>query len=847
MTRLQRLFSWIRGHVIVADSIITALLAVFMFVLGGDILSSPGLLYNFPTPVRTAWTIALLVPCVIRRRWPQISALAFAALVLLQLLFGPCLLMTDSLAPFMLYSVILYGNPRNSKAFIALAFVVGGLASIVETWTMTFGPILTGGIEQIFLDDGTTLSNSPSCSTVYSGQGLPRKCADESMQYLAMTFTVIALFLVSTIIIAYWQRARLMTVRMMRERNDAIAAREAEERNIAALAERARIARDMHDVVAHTLSIIIVQSDGGRYAGANDPAVARATMETIRHESERALHDMTRLLGVFGSSPHADYADIDALVVQARAVASGAVITREIIGNAHPEALGNQTSVSIYHVVQESLTNIRKYAGPKVTVHITETWDWNTLTVSITDNGRGASAGPDGHAPGYGLTGMRERIEAVGGSVNFGPRTEGGFAVCATVPFAANSNGISAHDPPEDAHTSASPAAIAGRTDDSATMRTSGYSRSNGTRTVISPKPLTLPTMQMVWNNLRSRPIAQAVDISGQRFNWVERLSQWTQRHYVLLDTVITISLVMMFGSTSISLFSYGSDPQDILFRAMIVLELTPLCVRRRFPEGCALTIAILSTLQLVIFEPIDLANAVSSICALHAAVLYGREKAWRWTGLVSILDSLLIGVKVTLSCVGYPSILVFLTRDIIGYVPTQTDWSTFGVMFVGMVYTLAALALCAGVIAMARWNRSSCSNALVLQAREEALIAEQNKQRILAANLERDRISMNIQSEVTATLNSVIDQTISGLRMLDEAEARGEEPTAESISSAFEAIGRQGREALAHMRQLLGILRETGFSDEHHAEEREGMRLRPASSLDEQMKSGAFQGMFQH
>ena len=73
-------------------------------------------------------------------------------------------------------------------------------------------------------------------------------------------------------------------------------------------------------------------------------------------------------------------------------------------------------------------------------------------------------------------------------------------------------------------------------------------------------------------------------------------------------------------------------------------------------------------------------------------------------------------------------------------------------------------------------------------------MIAEQDKQKILAANLERDHISTNIQSEVTATLNSVIDQTISGLRMLDEAKAHGEEPSAESIASAFAAIGSQGR-----------------------------------------------------
>lgn len=812
MTRLQRLFSWIRGHVIVADSIITiitALLALFMFGLGNNIEFNSGLLYNYPAQVQMVWSIALLVPLITRRRWPQISALAFVALVLLHLLFGPCMLITDFFATFMLYSVILYGNPHNSKVFIVLAFAVDGLASIIIGWAMTVGPILAVGSGQFSAVDATVPNGLSSCNTVYSGRGLSSGCTGTILQYMVMMFVAIALCLASTIIIAYWQRARLMTVRMMQERNDAIAAREVEERNIAALAERARIARDMHDVVAHTLSIIIVQSDGGRYAGANDPVVARSTMETIRHESEHALHDMTRLLGVFGGSLHADYADIDALIAQAHTVAPDTVITREIIGDARPDMLGDRTSVAIYHVMQESLTNIRKYAGPKVTVHVTESWNDGTLTMTVTDSGRGASAGLDGHTPGYGLTGIRERIEAVGGSVTFGPRIGGGFAVCATVPL-------------------------------------SEYGTSGETRTILSPKLPTLPTMQTIRASLRSKPIAQAIDISGRRFNWVERLSQWTQRHYVLVDTIVTVLLIMTFGPASVSLFSYGMGPEQMPFRVLIVMELLPLCMRRRFPEGCALIIAILSTLQLIVFEPIDLPNIVASMSALHAAVLYGRERAWRWTGLVSIINALLVGVKVMLSLLGYPSISVFLIQGIITYEPRRTTWLVSGAIFTGLVYTMAVLATCGGVIAMARWTRSSCSNTLVLQAREEALIAEQDKQKILAANLERDRISTNIQSEVTATLNSVIDQTISGLRMLDEAKARGEEPSAESIASAFAAIGSQGREALAHMRQLLRVLRETGFSDEAHAGKSEEMRLKPAASLDEQMKSGFFQGMLQ-
>ena len=517
MTRLQRLFSWIRGHVIVADSIITALLALFMFGLGNNIEFNPGLLYNYPAQVQMVWSIALLVPLITRRRWPQISALAFVVLVLLHLLFGPCMLITDFFATFMLYSVILYGNPHNSKVFIVLAFAVDGLASIIMGWAMTVGPILAVGTGQFSAVDATVLNGLSSCNTVYSGRGLSNDCTDTILQYMVMMFVAIALCLASTIIIAYWQRARLMTVRMMQERNDAIAAREVEERNIAALAERARIARDMHDVVAHTLSIIIVQSDGGRYAGANDPVVARSTMETIRHESEHALHDMTRLLGVFGGSPHADYADIDALIAQARTVAPDTVITREIIGDARPDMLGDRTSVAIYHVMQESLTNIRKYAGPKVTVHVTESWDDGTLTVTVTDSGRGASAGLDGHAPGYGLTGMRERIEAVGGSVTFGPRIGGGFAVCATVPFATNASAMSSHSSCKDAH--AASMAIDGLPADAPAMRLSEYGTSGEARTILSPKLPTLPSQSAVQADRPGhRYLRTSVQLGGAAF-----------------------------------------------------------------------------------------------------------------------------------------------------------------------------------------------------------------------------------------------------------------------------------------------------------------------------------------
>ena len=85
--------------------------------------------------------------------------------------------------------------------------------------------------------------------------------------------------------------------------------------------------------------------------------------------------------------------------------------------------------------MQEALTNIRKYAGPHVDVHIKESWNNGLLTLTITDNGHGAAANIDGHTPGYGLLGMKERIESAGGSLQAGPQLGGGFEVMATLPY----------------------------------------------------------------------------------------------------------------------------------------------------------------------------------------------------------------------------------------------------------------------------------------------------------------------------------------------------------------------------------------------------------------------------
>lgn len=920
---MRRFSAWRERNVLVVDTMAALLFALLFAGTLSSTSNTPGLLFDYGVTGQMLWTFALLVPLAIRRWRPQTAALTYAALVVVHLVFGPSMLMPDFLSLVMVYSVIAYGDPRNTKPFIVLSCGVGLLATMIITWSVDVGPFFDGRAR------ARQTGPYSDCATVYE-RGLSGRCAENLLIEGLVLGIIIALCLVSTIIIAYWQRARQATIRMMVERNEAIAARQDEERRIAALAERARIARDMHDVVAHTLSIIIVQSDGGRYAGADNPQVARETMETIRHESERALHDMKRLLGVFGGSPHAEYGDIDALVEQARAASPDCEIRRRVVGRADASRLSDEASMALYRVVQEALTNVRKYAGPKVVVHVVETWGDDGVRVEVTDNGRGAASGLDGHSAGYGLIGMRERIDAVGGTLEAGPRIGGGFEVRATLPYAATApatseapatpavpsptqtpaepaapmalppaHGVTAAAPatkatpttsatsvistasqPYAARRSATPADASprpnlndspsdsqgngpfdarrsdvpqsdtppaghDRSDPQAAGR-SGRQADGGRRPSLGlPKfPLTqgitpprLPSLSTIRDSLQSRTIDQAESAGGE-FNWIERLSRWSERHYVLTDVFSTLALIAVMTSdlfrTAVILTGDGDFGGTASYTFVIVMVVAPLMFRRRFPEASALFIAVFCAFQLM-FMPIIVFADVLVLYAVYSMAAYGRPRAWIRAGIACLIDSVMLGLKIFVRMLGYGTIydaMVRLPVEAPAVKPQLRTAATAGVM-----YTVVVMLLCCGMIAFGRWTQARGSNALILQAREEALRAEQDKQKVLAANMERDRISANIQAEVTDTLNGVIDQAVAGLTMLDDCAGRGQTPSPESIGAAFASIGRQGRDALAHMRQLLGVLRETGFSDADRRERGRSMQLTPAKSLDEQLR----------
>jgi signal transduction histidine kinase len=202
---------------------------------------------------------------------------------------------------------------------------------------------------------------------------------------------------------------------------------------VTAAAERARIARELHDVVAHHVSVMVVQADGAAFALERSPEKASAALTAISTTGRQALAEMRRLLGVLRSpeqaaadlAPVPGTGDLGTLLEQA-----GIPVTFSQDGRPRPLAEG--ADLTVYRIVQEALTNVRKHGGHGVAAAVALRHEPDQLTVTISDDGRGAAAADDG--AGHGLAGMRERVELYGGKVTAGPKAGGGYQVTATLP-----------------------------------------------------------------------------------------------------------------------------------------------------------------------------------------------------------------------------------------------------------------------------------------------------------------------------------------------------------------------------------------------------------------------------
>ncbi len=205
---------------------------------------------------------------------------------------------------------------------------------------------------------------------------------------------------------------------------------------VEALADRQRIAREMHDIVAHGISVMIVQADGARFAAAADPAAATTALETIAATGRSSLAEMRRLLSVLrdDSVPNPDgpqpgLADVRALVQNL--VDTGRDVRLAVEGDLSEIAPSDAVGLTAYRTVQEALTNVMKHAGDDATAWVRLSVEPHRVLVEVVDDGPGGDGAP---SSGHGLRGMAERVEMVGGELVTGPDPRGGFRVLATLP-----------------------------------------------------------------------------------------------------------------------------------------------------------------------------------------------------------------------------------------------------------------------------------------------------------------------------------------------------------------------------------------------------------------------------
>ncbi|MFD0318971.1 sensor histidine kinase [Streptomyces flavalbus] len=231
------------------------------------------------------------------------------------------------------------------------------------------------------------------------------------------------------------RRLRLRAEHAARERRE----RAAEARR-AATQERTHIARELHDVVAHRVSMMTVQAGAARMVAAEDPDGAREAMAAVEEAGRQALDELRHLLGVLrpdaerdGLGPQPGLADLPRLVAQVREAGLRVSVT-----GAPPGPLPARVDLSAYRIVQEALTNVLKHSGPGTHAEIRLDDTGDCLTIEVLDDGHGAAVRSVSTAheglPGHGVVGMRERALLLGGGLDAGPRPGGGFRLAARLP-----------------------------------------------------------------------------------------------------------------------------------------------------------------------------------------------------------------------------------------------------------------------------------------------------------------------------------------------------------------------------------------------------------------------------
>ena len=381
---MSALYAWLRRHPGLVDAVPAVALA-FTGAAQAIALGRYAPVYGL---------LGLVIALALRRRYP-VGAFVIGIMVgLVQVLVGIRPNIIDIAIVILLYTLAAYRPRRMSLPGLGVCLI--GAAVAISVWRPLTGTLLN------WLITGTI---------IFAGPTLIAWVLGDSMRYRR----------------AYYAALEDRAARLERER-DAQA-------QIAAAAERARIARELHDVVAHNVSVMVVQADGASYALDNSPERARQALAAIASTGRQALAEMRRMLGVLrsddgetGVAPLPGIGQLGELLEQTRATGLAVSFTVEGV----PAPLPGGLALAAYRIVQESLTNTRKHGGPTASAQVLLRYCEDVLVLQITDDGFGAATPADG--AGHGLTGMRERVALYNGTLRAGPLPGGGYQVTARLP-----------------------------------------------------------------------------------------------------------------------------------------------------------------------------------------------------------------------------------------------------------------------------------------------------------------------------------------------------------------------------------------------------------------------------
>jgi signal transduction histidine kinase len=375
---LARLHRWFDRHPFAGDRLVAA---VTVLAVVGELIS--GRLFSYetsvaPTTEEVVVSLALVAPLAFGPRAPVAVFATVMATCLVQLAVTEHVLVAD-LAPLVaLYYLIAHGPSRLKPIGLGVALAGG----VVMSLRASFPGVL----------DGFVLGTA-----------------------VVTTYVLLAALLADRRVSRH---ARLAALELERD----------QQAEIGAAQERARIARELHDVVAHSLAVMVAQADGGRYAGPGDPDAARRALAQIAETGRDALAQMRRLLGVLRAGEEG--ADLPCLV--RRLAGAGLPVELEVEGPARE--LPPELQLSIHRLAQEALTNVLKHADSPRRVEVVLRYLESEVELTVRDDGRGTAAG---EGQGHGLAGMRERVALHSGTLDAGPGAGGGYEVRARLPAPA--------------------------------------------------------------------------------------------------------------------------------------------------------------------------------------------------------------------------------------------------------------------------------------------------------------------------------------------------------------------------------------------------------------------------